>query len=224
MPKYNHVMLDLETLSTRADACIIQIAAIAFDIETGELGPRFNAHVNETSLVGARIGHIDLNTVAWWLKQKHAPVMGAALTGVDSALPLGAALLDFEEWFVALAGEHAEAGDPAVAELCMWSHGATFDIPILTAAFTRAECDPVPWSYRAARDTRTLFAVTPGGMPVVDKDEARAHDALYDCEIQIAQVVAAWGALHAAKRAASEALGCVETQRTGEPDPNYADA
>ncbi len=187
---FNHVMVDLETLSTRVDACIIQIAAVAFDPETGELGPRFNAYVNETCLIGARVGHIDVNTVAFWMSQKVSAAMGAAVGSEDTGLYLSEALGSFAEW---LQEEVEHDGEVALEGL--WSHGATFDIPILQDAFERRcpeVCEgKVPWHYRTPRDTRTLFALAPGGMPRPPKDETREHDARYDCEYQIAQVVEA---------------------------------
>jgi hypothetical protein len=210
LSKFNHVMLDLETLSTRSDACIIQIAAIAFDIETGELGPRFNAYVNESCLVGAKVGHIDVSTVGFWMRQKFGPALGAAITDEDERRCLSEALGEFDQWFANLAEDTCEDDAVPVVELSegisLWSHGAGFDIPILASAYDRAGVGEVPWHYRAPRDTRTLFAVAPGGMPRPPKDEAREHDALYDCEYQIAQVCEAWRSLEVAKACMRSAL------------------
>jgi hypothetical protein len=195
MPNFTHCMLDLEALSLRKDACIIQIAAIMFDPETGERGATFNQVVNETSLEGAQIGHIDVATVAWWMKQSVAPILGAQLTDEDDALPLGVALCMFEEW---LQEQHGEDFSTLAA---LWSHGATFDIVVLENAFNRCGWSK-PWSYKVERDTRTLYAIAPGGMPAVEKDPEQEHDALYDCEIQIKQVVGALAALRAQDNAA----------------------
>jgi hypothetical protein len=38
----------------------------------------------------------------------------------------------------------------------IWSHGPSFDPPILTAAY-KATGLPIPWHYRAPRDTRTIM-------------------------------------------------------------------
>lgn len=202
MPKFNNVMLDLETLSTRSDACIIQIAAIVFDIETGELGPRFNAYVNESSVVGAKVGHIDVSTVGFWMRQKFGPTLGAAIGDEDVLRCLKEALGEFDQWFANLASDDCEDDAPrfdgmaeSTEDLSLWSHGAGFDIPILASAYDRAELGEVPWHYRAPRDTRTLFALAPGGMPRPPKYETREHDAQYDCEYQIAQVCKAYAAL-----------------------------
>jgi exodeoxyribonuclease VIII len=177
-----HVMLDLETLSTRKNAAIIQIAAIAFDPSTGATLPAsFNAFVNDLH----QDSHVDISTIAWWLQQDQAARLGAAIE--QQGITLGRALLDFSQWYAALGAVEA-----------IWSHGATFDLPVLCSAL--ASCGyKQPWSYRAERDTRTLFALAPGGMPaVVGTPGGQKHDALYDCEIQIKQVVGALAALRGA--------------------------
>lgn len=171
-------MLDLETLSTRTDAAIIQIAARAFDPQTGELGAVFDVYVRDSA------GHVGVQTVAWWMQRGAAAYnMGAKLIGPDAESERGALRL-FTYWL--------EAHAPACEAL--WSHGATFDIPLLAAAYGRHGLG-VPWYYRAPRDTRTLYALAPGGVPALPKDPAREHCAVYDCEYQISQVCAALKAL-----------------------------
>lgn len=174
----NNLMIDLETLGTNTDAAIVQIAAVWFDPETGATGATFNALIRNSS------GSADIDTIAWWLQQAHAPVLGAKLADPSQS------------------GDEAEL----LAEFCrfvsvhldlerVWAHGGTsFDFPILQSALERHGLS-VPWSYRAPRDTRSLYDLAPGGMPRPPKDETRAHDALYDCEYQIAQVCEALKAL-----------------------------
>lgn len=180
-----HVMLDLETLSTRKNAAIMQIAAIAFDplvgadrIADGRGAREFNVFVRDIP----EHAHVDPTTVAWWMQQGVAASLGKKIetTGVH----LDAALISFSKWYAGLGPVEA-----------IWSHGATFDIPIVETHCNELGIS-VPWSYRAPRDTRTLFALAPGGMPAVQGyGGALTHDALYDCEIQIKQVVGALAAL-----------------------------
>ncbi len=182
---FKDVMLDLETLAKGARAHIIQIAAIAFDRDTGELGARFNMYVR-----GAQSGRtIDPDTVAWWMQQTVAPIMGAKLADAhDTEVEnLWAALCDFQEWFQA---QETAAG--GAGEVRVWAHGAPFDIPIVEDAFRELlETDDGPWHYRAPRDTRTLFDVAGFDVNSIPQDPDRAHDAEYDCELQIRQVCAA---------------------------------
>ncbi len=172
---YNHIMLDIETLANRPDAAIIQIAAVAFDPHTGETGAEFSRYVCD---IAGR--HVDAATVAWWLQRAAAPAMGAAMQA--SRNQLWGDLTDLAQWFGAL---ERVAG--------VWSHGATYDLPVLQHAFaTELHCEP-PWGYRTPRDTRTIYALTSGGVPptFVPVDGAGKHDALADCHTQIRQLCAA---------------------------------
>lgn len=174
----NHVMLDLETLSTRCDAAIIQIAAARFNPIAGTVceSGAFNVYVKVSP------GHIDLNTVAWWMQQGVAAQVGKAVQ--DHGVALGVALSRLRDWLC----EPQGLPDPS---LCVWAHGATFDLPILTYHYGLMSLD-VPWHYRAPRDTRTLYDLTPGGMPELPSDDTRKHDALYDATLQAKQVCEAF--------------------------------
>lgn len=185
------VMIDIETLGKRTDACIIQVAAVAFNIQTGERSHTFNGLIRNSG------GKLDVDTVAWWMQQAHAPVLGAKLQD-DSQAGDERQVLEALCSFFRLCGEVDQ----------VWAHGGTgFDFPILQSAFERCGL-AVPWHYRAPRDTRSLYDVAPGGMPRLPKDETREHDAQYDCEYQIAQVCAAWAAL----RARDQRVGYLEVQ------------
>lgn len=180
-----HIMVDLETLATGPDAAITQIAAVAFDINTSTLSHAFSGLIRNPG------GRVDIATVAWWMQQKHAPELGAKLADPEQAGDEREVLSAFSD-FVRLCGD-VEA---------VWAHGATFDFPVLESAYRRHGM-AVPWGYRLPRDTRTLYAVAPSGMPRPSKDETREHDAAYDCEYQIAQVCEAWGEIQRAFRAAA---------------------
>jgi hypothetical protein len=212
MPQFKDAMIDLETLAKGARAHIVQIAAIAFDRETGEFGPHFVVYVK-----GPQSGRtIDVDTVAWWLQQNAAFSLGEGLQD-EEALYLGQALATLREWFV------TEALDVE----CVWSHGATFDLPILEDAYAGEFGSPPPWHYKAPRDTRTLYDLAPGGMPAVEKDPEQEHDALYDCEIQIKQVVGALAALRRQADLAENALirdlrfEAVDVAADTQPEPPY---
>lgn len=175
------IMIDIETLGKRTNACLVQVAAVAFNIETGALSHAFNGVIRNSG------GALDVDTVAWWMQQAHAPVLGAKLQDASQAGDEREVLESLCQFF-----HMCGAAEPVDQ---VWAHGGTgFDFPILQSAFERCGL-AVPWHYRAPRDTRSLYDVAPGGMPRPPKDEAREHDAQYDCEYQIAQVCAAWAAL-----------------------------
>ena len=183
-----HVMIDLETLSKRSDAAIVQVAALAFDPETGTTSRTFNGVIRNSG------GAFDVDTVAWWMQQAHASVLGAKLQDPDQTGDEREVLVELCQFF-RLCGD-VEA---------VWAHGATFDFPILESALARCGLSK-PWHYRTPRDTRTLFAYAPGGMPKVETNPTREHDALYDCEVQVAQVCGALKALRDQAELAQNAI------------------
>lgn len=174
MTTETHIMLDLETLASTADAAIIQIAAVAFDPETGAISANFNAHIKEPA------GRIDPGTVFWWMQQAAAPLVAKACEGGKSAAYV---LADFKLWVTGL----GEIGG-------VWSLPASFDLAILSYAYSCAGVAK-PWHYRAERCARTILAT--GGFrgkdrPDVPKpDGYLEHDALSDCRMQVAWLIAA---------------------------------
>ena len=66
--KFEHIMIDLETLSSRHDALILSIGAVAFN-EEEIFEPGFYAAISIDSQVEKYGRHISDDTVAWWGKQ-----------------------------------------------------------------------------------------------------------------------------------------------------------
>lgn len=112
------------------------------------------------------------------------------------------ALMRFGLWLRNLTGDiytlnHPEHRVPD--DMRIWSHGPQFDVSILAAAYKAVDL-PVPWHYRAPRDTRTCFDLAgisdhsewlkqhpgPLGIP---------HHALDDAICQARAVCAAYGRL-----------------------------
>src|ERR1044071_2391262 len=90
-----HVMVDLEALSLRKDAAIIQVAALVFDPLTGERGTQFNAFVSGLE------GHVRPDTVAWWMQQPAARRVGAGMAGGHC---IAHVLQSFTLWLQGVAG------------------------------------------------------------------------------------------------------------------------
>ena len=64
----NHVMLDLETLDTKTTAVFPSLAAIPFDIETGEMRKPFYQKITIQSALGIGLT-IGADTIQWWMSQ-----------------------------------------------------------------------------------------------------------------------------------------------------------
>lgn len=167
------VMLDLETLSTRSNASILVIAAIKFDRHSNISKPtttspnQFYAKIDTNSC--SQLGmHIDPKTIHWWWEQD-SKIREEAFGNPREDLK--SVLLRFSKWY---------GNSKAI-----WSHGATFDIPILAEAYNLCGLEP-PWKFWLARDTRTLFDIT--GIRQEDLPNENLHNALYDCWRQICGV------------------------------------
>ena len=168
-----HVMLDLETLSTRLpDAAIASIGAILFDPSSDELAdnPMFQQSV---VLASNAHRHIDGGTVAWWLRQSE-PARNALLT---DPVPLPFALRQFNTWLM----QHR----PQI----IWANSPSFDCTITRHAFEQHDLR-WPFNYWDERDLRTLKDIA---YPNNDAPKIRigaAHGALGDAVSQAAIVQA----------------------------------
>ena len=172
-----HLMLDLETASTRPDAAILSIAIVPFEPlgEGRSADYCYCANIDLTScfLEG---DHIDADTQSWWQRQSPAARI---------------ALLDASKCTIRRAITEAYnhlAGLAETRELVMYSRGIDFDFPILEHAIRKyVEPSEMPYKYWNKRDVRTILALAG-----VSKDDVPrvgdAHSAISDCLTQIAQV------------------------------------
>jgi hypothetical protein len=86
----------------------------------------------------------------------------------ETACDIQQALTDFSRWYKAM---------------CIWSHGASFDVPMLEEAYLKCGLR-VPWHYKSVRDTRTLFWIREPEWP----NNPNKHDALEDARAQAVAV------------------------------------
>lgn len=166
----NDVMIDLETMGKRAGCAIVSIGAVIFDAKGGTLyGNEFYTNVALGSCIEAGLS-LDGETVLWWLAQNEA----ARLKLSENPRPLRHALLGLTE-FLALMPK----------EPIVWAHGASFDPPILEAAY-QACALPTPWKYGNVRDTRTIYAAANVWL---DRTKGIHHNALDDAKTQALSVI-----------------------------------
>lgn len=176
------IMVDTETLATATDAAITQIAAVVFDLDTGDL---LESPGGSPGAVGAfnvyvktGFGVVQRSTALWWMQQRHGADFAkrVEIEGVD----LREALSRFSGWL----------SEPSRRGLPLYAHGAPFDFPVLRTSFEACEMVP-PWSYRDELCCRAFYRELPGGRPPAVSEPAgfAKHDALSDCLLQIAQLV-----------------------------------
>jgi DNA polymerase III epsilon subunit-like protein len=162
MANLTDVMIDLETLDVTPTATILTIGAVKFDPFGDEVKEpscvKFYTRVDVDSC-DSHGGTVSQSTIDWWANQEKA-AQDEAFDPTDRV-----------------------SIDDAMAQLykfCwgakrVWSHGATFDIPICEFYF-RKTGKASPWQFWEARCTRTLFdiGINPDRPPVLK------HHALED--------------------------------------------
>jgi len=136
------VMLDLETLGTGPGAVIVAIGAVKFNPANMELGEEFYQVIDMVDAQRAGLT-IDAGTVKWWL-ERNEPARGGICQGGTELIT---ALTQFRNWLL-----------PDEAEV--WGNGASFDNPILVAAY-RAIHEEAPWKLWNDRCYRTMKALAP---------------------------------------------------------------
>jgi len=179
-----HVMVDLETLDRKPGGVIVTIGAVAFDLESGELGPRLYINIDPTSAEAAGL-KVDTGTVMWWMRQSKEAQQ--ALIS-EKALTLTAALELFSEFIkeIRLGNEKNEIN--------LWGNGSMFDNAFLERAYDAATL-PYPWQYWEHRDVRTLVQLAKErgfDVKAETKMEGTAHNALDDAIHQVNYCSKAW--------------------------------
>lgn len=173
------VMVDIETLGTKADSTIFQIAAIAFDIETGQHLSQFNrtADISKNDYM-----NVDGSTIKWWLNENKELFTNLINSGVGSSEEL---LEEFHSWLTGLS---------VVGDLHLWGNGIMFDNNMIKTQFEESVLEH-PINFRNDRDVRTLveLAAIKLGTTVSEIrkrfDRGTAHDAFDDVKHQIDYVV-----------------------------------
>lgn len=164
-----HVMIDLETLGTQQDSVFLSVAAVQFDLHTGETGEEFYETITlDSALKAGRT--IDSNTLEWWMGQNPQTMR---LMFRDPS-PLGAVLLRL---FLFIRTNGIEFP---------WGNSASFDLGMLNDAYKASDLKEAPWHYSQERCYRTVNALFDfvGDMP----DNFQPHHPSHDCHFQIAML------------------------------------
>lgn len=184
-----HMMVDLETMGTRPYSVICSIGAYIFDPDTDNAGALVSPALiwDQTHMFyrvidmesAEKIGlRLRAGTVKWWL-DRDRDAQQAIIT--KNCVGIVQALQD-------LGGFYRDSGAQRV-----WSHGASFDLPLLADAYECADLR-VPWSFRDIRDTRTLYELA--GLPQNFHQPATgAHVAIMDAWQQSVAACMAFAAL-----------------------------
>lgn len=171
-----HHMIDLETIDTNPTAGILSIGIVAFNPDTGEVGPSLYRRLGYDQAL--QFGTQSASTIEWWQKQSEA-ARTEAFTGQHDAT---IAAFEVSEFIATTAG--------------VWGNGATFDITI-TEHWLNATGVGVPYRYGMARDCRTVEELAKR-IGISRKQFTRAgvhHNALDDAIYQAQYISAMWQGL-----------------------------
>lgn len=169
-------MLDIETLATVPGAVILSIAAVEFDIETGNTGREFFWKIDlKDSMENGFM--IDPDTLLWWLEQD-PEVLKQNIKPDGMTKPLRMVMEDIVHTF----------NYSLDKDIQVWGNSNRFDLGILIPYVQKVTNIPI-WKYSKERDVRTLVSLNPdikGEVVAQAKlDGADLHNPIVDCKVQI---------------------------------------
>jgi hypothetical protein len=168
----NHIMIDIETMSTESDAAIISICALEFGVTLGDIGQSLTTRLDPKFTPGRR----SPDTLKWWMEQDPG-VRRQEWSGTATAEE-AADLLDF---FVKSRPHH-----------WVWASPSTFDLSILKTFYRSHLRREYPINWRRERDLSTLnYIAKELGIdlePAKNFRDRQAHDPWSDCVEQAREV------------------------------------
>lgn len=167
-----NVMIDIETLGNKPYSVILSIAAVVFDLKTGETFEKFNVSIDPQSCEESGL-KLNASTVTWWLNQSKV----AQLTFLNSEkVHFASAMLSFKSFIESIG-----------TEFFIWSNSPSFDLSLLKNAFDTG-LSVYPWQFWQEMDVRTITNLCPE-FKQNHVWTGVAHDPLTDCENQIQYLV-----------------------------------
>jgi len=146
-----HVMVDIETLSTKHNAAVLSIGACEFDEDGARYDNPFLVSIPHACYdhivwnMPCQDYHKDKSTLEWWARQSEEAVEALEVNLVQSRR---AAATAFAVWFASNGLNTAR----------VWANGPQFDCVILRNLFDREDVS-CPWHFRDERDCRTLYSL-----------------------------------------------------------------
>lgn len=179
--KFGNVMIDIETLSNKTNAAIVEIAAVEFNKKNGNIGETFHRKIKSDSWFDLPSRDVNADTLKWWLKQSEEARKNIYEDKADD-VPIYDALSELALFIKDCDNKsHIQNDDRSVV---VWSNGSVFDISILENAYNAIQSIKIPWKFWAINDVRTIVALNPE-IKQNCQFEGNPHCALDDCMHQI---------------------------------------
>lgn len=163
-----HFMLDIETLGRTPGSVILSIAAVQFNIRTGDIINRFKENLNIEESIDDGFT-IEKETVDFWSRQN--PVIYASVSS-GNVLSNKEVIVKLREMIV------------PVKPFYIWANSPSFDLSILEKYYEVYDI-AVPWKYNNEMDVRTLSNLNPSIRRNLRAKCDNLHDPLDDCYLQI---------------------------------------
>ena len=173
-----HVMINIETLSTKPNAAIMQVAAVLFDLQGTMRVPMFNEYVTLESQQD--YCRVDTDTIRFWFGVE-PNARAHIIEGFDRAMPIKTVLNRLILWPLQNFDIKWENIDT------VWAKPSTFDIPILETAFANLNIS-APWQYSQVKDVRSFVQGLTGDdrLPSLPNGGYyMPNHAVDDCKMQI---------------------------------------
>jgi len=171
--KYTDLMIDIETLGRTPGVAVIQIAAVPFNINTGEVSTNtFRMSIGKGPQIKAGY-QWDVNTIKWW--EKENPKLFKKLSNSKNHYVKVA--VEFQKWFRSL---------PDNQNIRVWGNSNRFDLGIIEGWYAKSighKFQPF-WNTWLENDCRTLSNLKPEIKRNL-KFIGTKHDAIDDCKHQI---------------------------------------
>lgn len=166
-------MVDIETMSHGSNSAIIEIGAVSFNINTGQIIDRFHRSIDLQSCIDAGL-KVRGDAIIWWMQQDQES--RDKICKADN-VSIATALYDFQQWL-----------EPGYNNDCIWGRSPRFDLGIIFDAYrTVLGYNDPPWNIRKERDVRTYAALRPEVLDQIPPNTSK-HDAIADCEYQISYI------------------------------------
>lgn len=177
------IMLDLETLGNETSPVIVQLAAVAFDIKTGETFEEFNQLIDPSTSVKKGLKSTG-SCVDWWLTQDKEVFLKVVAKAIETGKPLEEVLSAYANFIQDVLKSHNAYA------VKVWGNGV--DNAWLMDSYYACRLN-VPYPFWDMNDVRSIvdlgkrfFNHDPKKtMPFVGKK----HDAIDDCKHQIKYLV-----------------------------------
>lgn len=178
------IMVDIETLGNKTDSTIFQIAAVAFDIETGKHLQTFQRIADISS---NKTLNVTGDTLKWWLNTNKELLSDLLNQGQYSSEDL---LIEFSNWMMSIVLHH---------DAYLWGNGILFDNKMIQHQLESIGIT-YPIFYRNDRDVRTIVELASHKTGLTEKElrkkyydsNTEAHNAAHDVANQIRLVTACY--------------------------------